>query len=134
VARIASAAHGVVTRRQLLRAGLTVAEIRHRVRTGALLGEYPGVYRVGHRAASLEARYLAAVLACGNGALLSGRAAAYLLGLLRGPAPSPEVSARGDDFRRYTYGDVFESPRLMLAELRSVLSTRRPVSVSHSDP
>ncbi len=33
-----------------------------------------------------------------------------------------EAYARGDDFRRYTYGDVFENPGPMLGELRSVLS------------
>ena len=33
-----------------------------------------------------------------------------------------EAYARGDDFRRYTWGDVFEEPGLMLRELRSVLS------------
>jgi len=93
LARIASASHGVVTRRQLLHAGFTVAEIRHRIRTGALLREHPGVYRVGHRAPSLEARYLAAVLACGAGAMLCGRAAAHLHLLVRGPAPAPEVTA-----------------------------------------
>jgi very-short-patch-repair endonuclease len=32
-----------------------------------------------------------------------------------------EAHARGDDFRRYTYGDVFEHPRQMLAELRGLL-------------
>jgi hypothetical protein len=32
-----------------------------------------------------------------------------------------EARARGDEFRRYTYGDVVESPRLMLAELRALL-------------
>jgi hypothetical protein len=32
-----------------------------------------------------------------------------------------EARARGDEFRRYTYGDVVESPRLMLAELRPLL-------------
>lgn len=32
-----------------------------------------------------------------------------------------EARARGDEFRRYTYGDVFEYPRLMLAELRALL-------------
>ena len=36
-----------------------------------------------------------------------------------------EAHARGDDFRRYTYGDVFEDQRLMLAELRLLL--KRPV-------
>jgi very-short-patch-repair endonuclease len=33
-----------------------------------------------------------------------------------------EAYARGDDFRRYTYGDVYEDPRAMLRELRRVLS------------
>ena len=59
-----------------------------------MLREYRGVYRVGHRAPSTEARYLAAVLAAGEGALLSGRAAAHLLGLLKRSAPPPEVIAR----------------------------------------
>jgi len=177
----------------------------------------------------LEARYLAAVYACGEGALLSGRAAAHLLGILDGPAPKPEVTApterrvrgittrrhrstspgakklrrvlhgeehvtlsrlerrflallreaglplpvtnrtasgrhvdcrwphhrltveldgyryhssrhaweldrrrereafaRGDDFRRYTYGDVYEQPRQILDELRAILSRASP--------
>ena len=90
---MAGEAHGVVTRRQLLRAGITSGEIRQRLRTGALLQQHPGVYRVGHRAPSVEARYLAAVLACGDGALLSGRAAAHLLGILKGRPPAPEVTA-----------------------------------------
>jgi hypothetical protein len=92
--RIGTSAHGLVKRTHLLRLGVTAAEIRHRLRIGALLVEYPGVYRVGHRAPSLESRYLAAVLACGEGAVLSGRAAAYLFGALKGLAPPPEVTAR----------------------------------------
>ena len=32
-----------------------------------------------------------------------------------------EARARGDEFRRYTYGDVLESPRMMLAELSALL-------------
>ena len=32
-----------------------------------------------------------------------------------------EAHARGDEFRRYTYGDVLEHPRLMLQELRKLL-------------
>lgn len=35
---------------------------------------------------------MAAVLACGKGAVLSGRAAAHLLGLIKGEAPPPEVT------------------------------------------
>lgn len=33
-----------------------------------------------------------------------------------------EAYARGDQFRRYTYGDVFEDPDPMLRELRALLS------------
>jgi hypothetical protein len=33
-----------------------------------------------------------------------------------------EARARGDEFRRYTYGDVLEDPRYMRAELRSLPS------------
>jgi very-short-patch-repair endonuclease len=92
IARIASRQHGVVTRVQLLDAGLTTHEIRHRVDRGALLREHRGVYRVGHRAPSVEARYLAAVFACGADARLTGQAAAHLLGLLKGPIAAPEVT------------------------------------------
>jgi very-short-patch-repair endonuclease len=82
-----------VTRRQLLAAGISRQEIADRLTTGALLREHRGVYRVGHRAPSVEARYLAAVLACGDGALLSGRAAGHLWGLVKGAGPPPEVTA-----------------------------------------
>jgi hypothetical protein len=51
------------------------------------------VYRVGHRAPSVHARYLAAVWAAGEHAVLSGRAAAHLLGLLKGRPPAPGVTA-----------------------------------------
>jgi hypothetical protein len=34
-----------------------------------------------------------------------------------------EAFARGDDFRRYTWGDVFEHPHGMLRELRPLLGT-----------
>jgi hypothetical protein len=93
LARVARRSHGVVTRAQLLRAGVTVDQINRRLRSGALLREYPGVYRVGHRAPSVEARYLAAVWACGEGALLCGRPAGHLFGAIKGPAPPPEVTA-----------------------------------------
>lgn len=83
----------MVTRAQLLAAGLTLDEIGHRLHSGALLREYRGVYRVGHHAPSIEARYLAAVWACGRGALLSGRAAGHLLGILATPPYMPEVTA-----------------------------------------
>jgi hypothetical protein len=96
VGQLAARSHGVVTRAQLLGAGITRHEIQQRLGTGALLREHRGVFRVGHRAPSMEARYLAAVLACGDGAVLSGRAAGHLWGILKGAAPPPEVTAPGE--------------------------------------
>ena len=87
--RLASRTWGVVTRRQLLEAGITEREIDRRRAIGSLIRLHPGVYRVGHTARSVEATYLAAVWACGDGAVLSGRAAAHLLGLLPGRASPP---------------------------------------------
>ena len=92
--RIASAAHGVVARAELLSAGVTRQEIATRLQSGGLIRVHRGVYRVGHRAPSIEATYLAAVLAAGEGALLNGRAAAHLFGVTKGTAPTPEVIAR----------------------------------------
>ena len=37
-----------------------------------------------------------------------------------------EARARGDEFRRYTYGDVLEDPGYMLRELRELLPRCRP--------
>jgi hypothetical protein len=91
IGRIASAQWGVVSWAELLSAGVSAGEIKHRARAGALIREYRGVYRVGHRAPSVEARYLAAVKACGEGAILCGRAAGWLLGLIKGKPPPPEL-------------------------------------------
>jgi very-short-patch-repair endonuclease len=92
IGRIASRQHGVVTRAQLLDAGVSDKELRGRMERKALLRVHPGVYRVGHRAPSIEARYHAAVRACGAGAVLSGEAAGYLWSLLKGSAPPPDVT------------------------------------------
>ena len=88
---MAASAHGLVTRGQLLAAGLSRGQIEARLARGALIAVFPGVYRVGHAAPNLEAHYLAAVLACGEGALLAGLACGHLRGLVRGDARTPEV-------------------------------------------
>lgn len=90
---VAARSHGVVTRTQLFSAGLTRRQIDRRIQNGTLIRVHPGVYRVGHAAPSVEARYMAAVRACGDAAVLSGQAAGHLWGLLRGPPPPPEATA-----------------------------------------
>jgi hypothetical protein len=87
---------GLVTREQLLAAGLSRTQIRSRLKTRVLLLAYPGVYWVGHEERNAQARYRAAVLACGDGAVLSGKAAAHLWGILKGSPPKPDVTTTRD--------------------------------------
>jgi very-short-patch-repair endonuclease len=94
LAAIAAHQHGVVARSQALAAGISSTGIERRLDKGSLIAVHPGVYRVGHVAPSIEADYQAAVVACGEAAVLSGRAAAHLLGLVRRTrAPEPEVTS-----------------------------------------
>ncbi len=78
LAQIAARQHGVVSRAQLLSAGLPATAIDYRVRVGRLQLVHRGVYGVGHCPTSRPARAMAAVLACGSGAVLSHRSAAAL--------------------------------------------------------
>ena len=94
LAWIAARQHGVVTRDQVLGAGVSAEGIKRRVKKGLLIPVFRGVYRVGHRAPSVESHFIAAVFACGDGAVLSGQAAAYLYGLVKRPPPFPEVTAK----------------------------------------
>jgi hypothetical protein len=91
-ARIADGQHGRVARGQLLAAGVDRNRIARWLADGRLRKVHNGVYAVGHAASSTRADYMAAVLACGEGAVLSHRAAAHLMRLLPGKAPPPEVS------------------------------------------
>lgn len=80
--------HWVVARWQLLRLGLTEPQIDHRLGTGAFNPLHRGVYAVGRRDVSRRGRWLAAVLACGEGAVLSHTSAAALWEL-RAARPGP---------------------------------------------
>jgi REase_MTES_1575 len=84
--KLAEAQHGVVARAQLSELGLGAGAIEHRIRLGRLRPIHRGVYTIGHRLLSQEGRWMAAVLACGPGAVLSHRAAAALWGI-RGGTP-----------------------------------------------
>jgi very-short-patch-repair endonuclease len=88
VGTIARRQHGVITFRQLLDAGLGPSSVALRVRAGRLHRLHRGVYAVGHRALTHRGRWLAAVLACGEGAVLSHTDAAALW-LLLPPARHP---------------------------------------------
>jgi very-short-patch-repair endonuclease len=82
IAGLAALQHGVVARRQLIAAGASRGAIRHRLERKRLHRVHAEVYSVGHALLLPYARYMAAVLACGPGTVLSHRHAAALLGLL----------------------------------------------------
>jgi very-short-patch-repair endonuclease len=83
VAQIAASQHGVLTRRQLEDAGLGSKAITIRVRKRQLLRVHQGVYVLGAFPLTHRQRWMAAVLACGEGAVLSHSSAAALWDLLR---------------------------------------------------
>jgi hypothetical protein len=96
VAAIARRQHGTVTRRQLLAAGLTDATIARWVRAGRLHRLHRGVYAVGHVALSREGKWMAAVLAVGDGAVLGGACAAHLWRISRTSPRRPSVVVARD--------------------------------------
>ena len=82
IAALAQRQHGVVARAQLVELGLGHGAIAHRVEVGRLHRLYRCVYAVGHARLSPAGRFVAAVLACGPGAVLSHWSAAHLHRLL----------------------------------------------------
>lgn len=78
---LARSQHWVLAREQLLALGVHPDAIKHRVATGRLHPVHAGVYAVGRRELSREGQLMAAVLACGQGAMLSHRSAAELWGI-----------------------------------------------------
>ena len=81
LAALAARQHGVVARRQLEAAGVTLSMLKTGVARGRLIRLHRGVYAVGHDRLRREGRWMAAVLAVGPDALLSHRDAAALHGL-----------------------------------------------------
>lgn len=92
MARLAEGQHGVVTRGQLVAVGLEEDAIDRRIAAGRLHRLHSGVYAVGHRVLSREGRWMAAVLACGPGAMLSHRSAAALWGIRKTAPETVDVT------------------------------------------
>jgi very-short-patch-repair endonuclease len=140
---LAARQHAVVSRRQLLAMGIGPDAIHHRIRTGRLHPLHRGVYLVGHELPLSNSRCMAAVLACGPGAVASNRTAAALLGLAPSSSGDLEVTvlrarARGRPgitvhrTRSFHPADVGRcngipctSPARTLVDLASVLDRRR---------
>ena len=95
LARLAERQHGVVALGQLVHLGLSANAVRKRVRSGRLHRVHRGVYAVGRARLELRGLRLAAVLACGPGAVLSHRTAADALGILPRRSAVIEVTIPG---------------------------------------
>jgi hypothetical protein len=92
LADLAAQQFGVVSRGQLHALGFTNGAIQRNVAAGRLHRRHRGVYSVGHTLISRHGAYLAAVLACGPGAVLSYRSAAALWGLRPSDASRIDVT------------------------------------------
>jgi hypothetical protein len=100
VTSIAASQHGVISRRGLLRLGLSSTQIRDRVRAGYLHPLHRGVYAVGHTNLTIHGRWMAAVLAGGPSAALSHQAAASLHQLLDPPPSLPHITTATKGLKR----------------------------------
>jgi len=81
LAEIAGQQHGIVARSQVVRLGVAGNTVDRWVRSGRLHRIHPGVYAVGHTAITVRGRWMAAVLASVDGAVLSHRSATALWGI-----------------------------------------------------
>src|SRR5919198_3748870 len=104
VAEIAGRQYGIATLTQLVAAGISSRGVYRRVQAGRLHRIHRGVYAVGHRALSSEGRWMAAVLACGEGAVLSHRSAAELWRLLPPRGGNVHVTVERAGSRRQRHG------------------------------
>jgi very-short-patch-repair endonuclease len=89
---LAASQHGVVSRAQV-RARCSEQQIRTLVAAGWLHRIHRAVYAVGHTKLTVRARWMAAVLACGQDAVLSHQDAAALHGLLKVDSGDIHVTA-----------------------------------------
>jgi very-short-patch-repair endonuclease len=113
---LAERQHGVVTRAQLQALGLSAAAIDARVHRGVLRRLHRGVYAVAHTALRDEGRFLAAALACGDGAVLSHLSAARLWGMSSVPA-SAQIHVTIVDGRRRRPGVVVHRAAVTRADV-----------------
>ena len=139
IADMARRQHGVIGRAQLIALGFGPDAVDWRVRKKRLHRVHRGVYAVGHLALTRNGRFMAAVLACGEGAALSHFSAAVLWSILDDRGQSIHVTAErerrcrgvvvhqapleGERVRRF--GIVVTTPARTIVDLADVVQRRR---------
>jgi hypothetical protein len=120
LAALAHRQHGVVSRQQLLDHGVRAEAITYRLKVGRLHSVHRGVYALGHSRLPQRGVWLAAVLACGDRALLSHHHAAALWGLTRGGGRPIHVSSSTRHVRQGLVihrGNIHEEDRARVDEI-----------------
>jgi predicted transcriptional regulator of viral defense system len=120
LARLADRQHGVVSLGQLETLGLSASAVRMRVAAGRLHRVHQGVYAVGRARLDVRGRWMAAVIACGRGAVLSHRTAAAAHGLLGQAGGSIDVTVPSRSPRRRPGVRVHRSPGLRTEDVTTV--------------
>ncbi len=114
IAELAERQYGVLSAPQLYALGFSKDWVAGRVTAGWLLRLHRGVYAVGHRRLAKEGRWIAAVLACGDGAVLSHHSAAALWSIRAEAASGPvDVTLRTRAGRRRRSGIRVHRPRYL---------------------
>ena len=118
IAELADRQHGVVSREPLRALGLTDDDIDYRIAIGRLHPVHRGVFAVGHRVLTPNGRRLAAVLAAGEGAVLSHASAAALWDLRPSAATRIDVTIAKRGGRR-------ERARIRIHRVHELLDEER---------
>ncbi|MGD9735411.1 MAG: hypothetical protein AB7V58_07390 [Solirubrobacterales bacterium] len=137
---IARGQHGLVTLRQLGAVGLNESTVRMRVAAGRLNPIHYGVYAVGVPVFTRDAELMAAVLACGPGAILSHRSAAELWGIRDSEPGAIDVTApnrRGrapDGIASHRNGSLGPGDRTVLRDIPCTTIPRLLLDCAATEP
>jgi len=125
LAKLAARQHGVVSARQLYALGLTRQQVHDRRRAARLHSIHRGVYAVGIPNLTREGRFMAAVLAGGDGAVLSHGSAAWLWGIRDGLLSPVDVTVATSGGRKHRPGIRIHRTRGLL---ESTIHRRIPIT------
>lgn len=121
IARLATGQKGSISRSQLLANGLRRSTITRRAARGELHRMHRGIYLVGHEALAPLAREWAAVLACGQGTVVSHHSAAQAWSLLEDrDCEDVEVTVLGRRIRSRPGLRIHRTERLQAADIRRI--------------
>ena len=120
IAVLAADQLGVLTLADLNACGLSNNNVWKWAESGRLHRIHRGVFALGHPGLALDARFIAAVKACGADAVLSHRSAAAQWGMLPWAQRRPEVTVHGTSLRGDPHVEVHRTLYLASRDRRVV--------------